>query len=226
MATSVFEQTSPGTPRPLLPTAALVALLCALTTVATVVSQDILLSRDVFHRLYDAQVDSTRVDIIFDMMARWRRLGYVIAPLTALLRIVGVACAFQLAFLVLEGTEVRLGQLIRVAALGYAVVLAGVFSRLAWLAHLRDSLVLEDFGVVPDSLAAVLYSPGEVNQFAYVALSTLNVTELAWLFYVTLWLLPFTHRRTMRAAKIVGTTWLVVTLARVGLAFLGAQLAG
>lgn len=225
MATSIFDQTRSVTP-PLVSTGALLALLCVLTAVAAIVSQEILLSREVFHRLYDAQLDSARIDYTFDVLARWRRLGYAIAPLAALLRIVGVACALQFALLVLEGAEVRLGPLVRVAAYGYAVLLAGVFARLAWLAQLHDSLVVDDFGVTPDSVAAALFSPGEVSPVAYGALSMLSATELAWLFYVTMWLLPFTQRHPGHAAKVVGTIWLAVASARVGLLVLGAQLRG
>lgn len=228
--TTAFPAPRTGVPagtlgREPIPTWMIVVAMLALSCLTTLAMQELVFTRDIYHRFYDQQLDPARVDAMFDLSASWRGLGYVVATLGTLLRITMVALAFQTLLLLMGGVEARLGELLRIAGLAYGALLGGMVMRAGWFFVMRDSLDPSSLTITPDSLAGVLYAPGEGNPIVYSALTTISVSELTWVLVASTLLVGLGKRVSRgQAIATVGITWLVVAVLRVTLAALSAGL--
>jgi hypothetical protein len=208
-----------------IPTWMILVGMLALSSLTTLAMQELVFTRDIYHRFYDQQLDPSRVDAMFDLSASWRGFGYLFATIGTLLRIVTVTFTFQSLLLLLGGVEVRLGELLRVASLAYGALLGGMVMRTGWFYLMRDSLDAQSLMITPDSLAGVIYAPGEGNPIVYSALTTISVSEIGWIVAASALLMGLGKRvsRT-QAIATVAATWTVVAVLRVALAALTVAL--
>jgi hypothetical protein len=174
-------------PRHSLGTLWLLAAVAAITVVLGWVTNEYVLTRDVYHQMLDARLDADRVDAHFDFVRQVQIWGYLATPVVVALRLLVVAMTVQL-FLLLSA-DVPFRVVVRAACWAYVAVCAGVATRTVWLLLLPTAdISAATMHVMPGSLASVVMFPQDYQNPLYSLLSLVNVFEVAWcgLMYLTL----------------------------------------
>jgi hypothetical protein len=155
-------------------------LLCAAMIAVAFYSNEVVMTREVFHSVLGGQLDSARIDVQYDLMRRWSILGYVLAPLLLALEMGTLALTTQLCVL-LAGADVSLAKLFRLALLAHFPLVAESAVRTFWLGSLPASAVtMGTLNMVPWSLANAVLEPSSAHTAGYAFASAVNPGEAAW----------------------------------------------
>ena len=166
------------------PTSTLFLLAVLGVLLNTWLANEILLDRQVFHRLLDEQIEAYRIDELLIVMRRLTVWNYVLAPLLLALRLLLSALFLQMP-LVFRLLEVPFARLFHIVTVAFFALLLLMFVKTLWLASLPNSAIDEStLSLVPVSLAAL------VNRYRYSPqalgfLGNFNLSELAWCLIVT-----------------------------------------
>ncbi len=157
----------------------LLATLTLITVGTAWFINEVVFTRDVFHRLLDARLDANRVDAQFDFLHQIQRWGYVAAPLLLLVRLTVVALTAQLFLLLTE--EVAFARVFLATAWAQVAVCAAGIARVVYLLVLPSAEISQaTLAVIPGSLASVLMYPQDHQRPLYALLSLTSVFELLW----------------------------------------------
>jgi len=187
------------------------------------VTNEFVLTSAVYHRLFDAQLETTRIDQNLDITRRYALWGYLLLPLVLWVRLAFVALSLQMVAL-LALIELPFRDLFRATVLAFFALIYGNAIRVLWLLRLgEDQLDAAQLNVVPGSLAHFLLSPQESPSLVYGLTSLLNPWELIWATVLILALRATDRIAGGRAALLVGAVWSMFALLQVGV---GAFLTG
>lgn len=186
----------------------LILALMIVTTATGWFINERIITRDVFHQLLDAQLDTNRVDSQFDLLRQIQVWGYLATPLILLVRLTAVAFTVQL-FLLLT-REVPFRKVFLATAWAQAAVCAAGIERALYLVLLPSGDISRaTLWVTPGSLASLLLYPEDIQRPLYAMLSLVSVFELAW---CAILVLALRRVRGVSGAAALGATVCTWTL--------------
>lgn len=161
-----------------------------------------------------------------DQLDEFRRNGrwaYVLLPVFLAARVAVTALVLQM-FTILLSAEIPYRDLFRASLWGFGAVIYGMFIRILRLDLLGPDLTVQELGVIPDSLAALIMNPAPTVTMRYDALSLLNVHSLLWIGIIFAFF-RFECRITPRRALLLPLAgWTTTSLAQLGLHAFAAQI--
>jgi hypothetical protein len=165
-----------------------------------------IITRDVFHQLLDARLDTSRVDSQFDLIRQIQVWGYLAMPLILLIRLTAVALTVQL-FLLLA-REVSFRKVFLATAWAQVAMCAAGIERAFYLALLPSSDISQaTLWVMPGSLASLLLYPEDIQRPLYAMLSLVSVFELLWCAILFIVLRRVARVSTLAAVSATVGTW-------------------
>ena len=162
-------------------------------------------------------------DAQMDTFQRMEWLTYGFLPVVLAVRISVTALVLQM-FTMLLFADILYRDLYRASLWGFSAVIYGSFIQTLRLDLLGPDLTVSELSVVPDSLAALILSPGSGLSIGYDALSLLNIHSLLWIGIIFAYL-RFRAGVTPRHALLVPLAgWTTISLAQLGLQAFAAQI--
>ena len=109
------------------------------------------------------------------------RIGLLLVPVAAVVRIAFVALLAQLAVL-LQGRILSMAEAVRAATWGFWGVVLGMMTQSLWLSRLgTDRISVNDLSVVPDSLAHVLQVDIDGSFTVYLVAAQFSISTVVWM---------------------------------------------
>jgi hypothetical protein len=165
-----------------------------------------IITRDVFHQLLDARLDTSRVDSQFDLLRQIEVWGYLATPLILLVRLTAVALTIQL-FLLLT-REVPFRKVFLATAWAQLAMCAAGIERAFYLALLPSGDISQaTLWVMPGSLASLILYPEDIQRPVYAMLSLISVFELLWCAILVIVLRRVARVSTVAAVGATVGTW-------------------
>ena len=200
-------------------------LVVATSTVIVWVNQEIVVPRGARAHFMASMLSTSAADPV-DFLAKADRLGLLLMPLAAVVRIAFVALVAQLAVL-LQGRILSLAEAVRAATWAFWGVVYGMTTQSLWLWRLgMDHVTVDDFSVVPDSLAHVLHVDIDSSFTVYLLAVQLSITTVVWMLGLGLGLASAEDVDVPVALRSVAFVWVTVVSGTVSLALLGRVLLG
>ena len=173
-------------------------------------TNEMVMTREIYHRLFDAKLEVSRVDAQFDLMRQMASVGYTALPLVVLVRTVTVAMTTQLFLLLFADVPFRV--VFRASCLAFLATCAAAAARSGYLYLLPlDAVTPASLQVLPSSLASLVMYPEDYRSPLYGALNLVSVFEIAWC--VILYQALRAHRVEPRAAlTATAGTWTLLAV--------------
>lgn len=174
-------------------------------------AQHSVLTRELYHKLLGGQLESGRIDALFDAARATSMWGYLLAPLTVAVRCAFVVMVLQLVLLI-EGVETPAKPIGRIVLLAYGAVVWQQATKILYLATLRSDQISDaSFSVTPGSVNAFL-PISDYQSPLFALLGAVSGFELAWVLIVSWGLsraVPMTFPKAF--ARTFGV-WIILTL--------------
>ena len=185
-------------------------IVCALI-VHTVLFQSRILTRDTFYRIYQDQLESTRVDRLYDIAKGYKTLTYPLVPLLFLIQQTLLALFLQLP-LVFTFREIRFSSLFKILLKAYIPLLFLAFLQLFVLWTLPShELTASSLKTIPLSLNS-LVSPERVPEHIFGFLGNFNLFQAAWIVTVSRGLSRTRQISAFDAALLATGVWIFLIL--------------
>lgn len=179
----------------------------------TWVTQNHIMTRQVYHNLLGEQLEAYRIDMFYGMIKKLSVWNYVVLPLVTFLRILFVALLIQLP-LVLKFIDVPFSHLFRIATIAFLPLLTLLLIKTVWLLQYpRHSLDAEALSFVPLSLAGFM-DASHYSRHVVGFLANFNLFEISWCVIIALLLPKAAKIKKSDAALLVLFIWTVIIVFR------------
>jgi len=175
------------------------------------ISQNFIMTREVYHKLLSGRMDAYRIDDYIMLINRLNFIGYFVSPLIVLIRITFIALLIQFP-LIVKFIDISFSQLFRIVCFGYISFIALTIIKYIWIIRLPiDQFSEYSLTFIPLSLSSFL-DPNEYPKTAYGILGNFNLFELAWCTIVATGLVKTKKLEKIDAILIVAIVWVAIVL--------------
>lgn len=167
-------------------------------------------------RLAEAETGLAMGSSQIEAIERRQWLGYLATPVFLVGKVLLVALVIQAVGMALSGAlPIRVA--VRAAVMGGFAAAYSTLMTLAWIWRLGPaSLTIDELGVAPATLAAILFSPDQSREFLYRAAAEVGVGGGLWIALVALALSGKGDLTGRRATLVAAGAFLILAVARVG----------
>lgn len=156
-------------------------MLLAITTtgVITYLFTKLLFTRDIYYTTFQSQLDSTRIDELFDMQEKYSLIGFLFIPVWLILKNFLVGLCLQVGLL-LNNTKLKFGITFKIALTAEFVFLLPQLIKLCWFLIFKTDYTLTEAQQFYPLSALNLFKPENLSALLIYPFQTLNVFELLY----------------------------------------------
>lgn len=159
--------------------------LCLCNLFIVYLSNEFLLTDDVYYQTYGEQVAIERIESYLEFKRELWWLGYTFVPITLLIKIGLVTVCLNTGTLMVN-IKTSFGQLFKIALVGEGVFVATNLIRIFWLAFVKDVQVLSDIQFFYPLSLINLFDPTTIESWYTYPLITSNVFEITYFLVLAL----------------------------------------
>lgn len=145
----------------------------------TFLFQQALLTRDMYYNSFQDQLDSTRIDEIFDAQFKYAWLGYVLMPLLLSVKIFLVTLCLQTGAL-LQNVKLKFSKTLVIALMAEFVFLLPLIIKLGWFVFFKSRYTLTDVQQFAPLSALSLFDAKNLSAVLIYPFQTFNVFEILY----------------------------------------------
>ncbi len=175
------------------------------------ITQNFIMTHEVYYNLYSDRLEPHRVDEIVLMVKKFSIWSYPIAPLLLLIQLTFVALLIQLP-LVFKFIDISFSRLFRIVSFAYIPLLIRQFVYIIWLLRLPANEINEKtLTFVPLAITNFVNS-GDYPKHIYSFLGNFNLFEIVWVVVAIVGLYQTKKLEKIDAALIVFCVWTFIMI--------------
>ncbi len=152
---------------------AVFGFICALSIIFTVITQEIIMTEDIYYDAFSEQITWERFEENFKKQKEWAWLGYVLVPIIFAIKFMLItSCLYTGVFM--ESISLKFRQLFSVVVVAELLFLLPTLIKVSWFVFVADSYTLQD---------VIYFSPWALSGFVGITKDTDKL--LAYLLQVT-----------------------------------------
>ena len=142
------------------------------------ISQNYIMTRDVYHNLLSEQLEISRIDDYFNLVQKFSVWAYILTPIVFLLRITFVSLLIQFP-LVMKFRDIPLKQIFRIVTFAFIPLFFMSVIKTIWLLLPNHQITQETLAFTPLAFTNFL-NASNYGKTVYGLLSNLNIFEVGW----------------------------------------------
>jgi hypothetical protein len=147
------------------------------------ISQNYILTREVYHNLLSEQLEISRIDDYFNLIQRFSIWTYILSPIMFLLRLIFVSLLIQFP-LVMKFIDIPLKQIFRIVTFAFIPLFLMSVIKTIWLLLLPTHQITQETLTFTPLTFTNFLNASNYAKTVYGLLSNLNIFEVVWCFIV------------------------------------------
>jgi hypothetical protein len=138
-----------------------------------------LLTRDIYYASFQSQLDNSRIDMLFDMQAKYNWIGFLFIPIWLLIKNSLVALCLQTGLL-LNNVKLNLGKTFKIALTAEFVFLLPQMIKLCWFLLAKTDYTLTEVQQFYPLSALNLFKFENLSILLIYPFQTFNIFEILY----------------------------------------------
>lgn len=180
--------------------------LCLLSIFITYAAKSLLISEDLYFRLFGDQLSYERVAEIIALNEKWEWVSYAIIPLYYLAKIFLVAVCIYIGSL-LFGIDISFTKIFHAALLAEGIFLIPGIFRLGWFLFVQQDYTLSDIQFFYPLSVLNFFDPDSLEVWWIYPLQLLNVFEVLYLFMLAYGLYSMTTKSYLKILTLTASSY-------------------